>query len=244
MLKYARRIRQKSPIRFETPPTEIQMTKTLRLTLFLSILALAALACAIPGLPGAAGGCTPDEGNLFQDNFSDESCGWEDIFNDETGISDYDQGGFRLRVDQEQFDYWANPNVSFSDVVIEVDARKIGGPDDNDFGVICRYVDNQNFYFFIVASDGFYAIGKSVSGDYTYIGSDFMEPTDAVLGGDASNHLRADCAGSTLRLYANGNLLKEVTDSTFTSGDVGLIAGTFDTPGTDILFDNFVVRAP
>jgi hypothetical protein len=220
------------------------MTKTLRFTLAVLAVALAALACAVPGLPGAAGGCTPDAGNLFQDDFSDESCGWEDIFSDETGMSDYDQGGFRLRVDQTQYDYWANPNVSFSDVVIEVDARKIGGPDDNDFGVICRYVDTENFYFFIVASDGFYAIGKSVGGSYEYIGSEFMEPTDAVNGGDATNHIRADCAGSTLRLYANGQQLAEVTDSTFTTGDVGIIAGTFDTAGTDILFDNFVVRAP
>ena len=220
------------------------MTRLFRLTLFGSVLFLAALACAIPGLPGTGGGCTPDAGNLFQDDFSDESCGWEDIFRDADGISDYDQGGFRLQVQQEQFDYWANPNVNFSDVVIEADAKKIGGPDDNDFGVICRYVDTQNFYFFIIASDGFYAIGKSVNGDYSYIGTDLMEPTDVVLGGDATNRIRADCVGSTLRLYANGSLLKEVTDSTFTSGDVGLIAGTFDTPGTDILFDNFIVRAP
>lgn len=220
------------------------MTKTLRFTLAVLAIALAALACAVPGLPGAGGGCTPDAGNLFQDDFSDESCGWEDIFRDEDGISDYDQGGFRLQVLQEQFDYWANPNVSFSDVVIEVDAKKIGGPDDNDFGVICRYVDTQNFYFFLVASDGFYAIGKSVAGSYEYIGSEFMEPTDAVLGGDATNRIRAECVGSTLRLSANGTQLAEVTDSTFTSGDVGIIAGTFDTPGTDILFDNFVVRAP
>jgi hypothetical protein len=114
----------------------------------------------------------------------------------------------------------------------------------NLYGLICRYVDNQNFYFLIVASDGYYAIGKSVNGEYDYIDTEFMEETDAVLGGDATNHIRADCSGSTLRLYANGNLLKEVNDATFTTGDIGLIAGTFDNVGVDILFDNVVVRAP
>lgn len=220
------------------------MTRSLRITLLLMALGLAALACAIPGLPGSGGSCTPDEGNLFQDDFSDKSCGWEDIFRDEDGISDYDQGGFRLQVQQEQYDYWANPNLNLSDVVIEVDARRLGGPEDNLFGLICRYVDNQNFYFLIVASDGYYVIGKSVNGEYEYLDAEFMEETDAVLGGEATNHIRADCAGTTLRLYANGNLLKEVNDATFTSGDIGLIAGTFDTPGADILFDNIVVRAP
>jgi hypothetical protein len=33
-------------------------------------------------------------------------------------------------------------------------------------------------------------------------------------------------------------------DSSFSSGDVGLIAGSFATEGTDIHFDNFVVRQP
>ena len=33
-------------------------------------------------------------------------------------------------------------------------------------------------------------------------------------------------------------------DETFTTGDVGLIAGTFDAAGTDIRFDNFVVSKP
>ena len=39
-------------------------------------------------------------------------------------------------------------------------------------------------------------------------------------------------------------LLTEVTDTTFASGEVGLIAGTFDTPGTDVLFDDFTVYQP
>jgi hypothetical protein len=35
-----------------------------------------------------------------------------------------------------------------------------------------------------------------------------------------------------------------VEDDTYASGDVGLIAGTFDEPGTDIRFDDFVVYRP
>lgn len=45
-----------------------------------------------------------------------------------------------------EYDAWANQSRSFpGDVRIEVDAAKIGGPDDNDFGVICRYQDIDNF---------------------------------------------------------------------------------------------------
>ena len=42
----------------------------------------------------------------------------------------------------------------------------------------------------------------------------------------------------------NGQQLIQVQDAEFTAGDVGLIAGTYDVPGTDIRFDNFIVYQP
>lgn len=249
------------------------MTNQKKLLALLSVLLLAALACSAPisggdssdngdtGDTGSGGSVQPvdptpteNSGILFQDDFSSSASGWEDLYRDESGMTDYDQSGFRIQVLQPNFDYWANPNLSFTDVVVEADATKIGGPDDNDFGVICRYQQYGdpvvfNFYFFIVTSDGFYGIGKYTgntpeTNEQVFIGDDLLQPTDVIRPGNATNQVKAECIGSTLRLYANGTLLQEVTDTEFSSGDVGLIAGTFDEPGTDILFDNFVVRAP
>jgi hypothetical protein len=47
-----------------------------------------------------------------------------------------------------------------------------------------------------------------------------------------------------LSLYVNGQILADVRDATFETGDVGLIAGTFTEPGVDIRFDDFVVHQP
>ena len=69
-------------------------------------------------------------------------------------------------------------------------------------------------------------------------------PSEQINQGNATNAIRADCVGDNLTLYANGTILADVRDSRFTSGDVGLIAGTFDIPGAEILFDDFVVRQP
>jgi len=71
-----------------------------------------------------------------------------------------------------------------------------------------------------------------------------MPPSEIILKGDATNHLRADCIGSKLSLYVNGEFLAQSEDSEFTSGDVGVMAGTLESPGTDIRFDNFVVSKP
>ena len=39
----------------------------------------------------------------------------------------------------------------------------------------------------------------------------------------------------------NGELVADVRDGAFASGDVGLIAGTFDEGGVEIHFDDFFV---
>jgi hypothetical protein len=183
------------------------------------------------------------EGVLFEDDFSDTSSGWDRVDADE-GVTDYANGGYRIFVDQTEHDYWANPGLSFGDVQVEVDATKVGGPDDNDLGVICRYQDTENFYALLVSSDGYASINKVEGGTQELLGSDNWIQADAVNQGNATNRVRADCIGNTLTLYANGQLVHSATDSSFTTGDVGLIAGTFSESGTDVLFDNFVVLQP
>ena len=143
------------------------------------------------------------------------------------------------------FDSWANPDSNvFSDVSIEVDATKNSGPDDNDFGVICRYQAVDQFYYAVISSDGFYGITKVSTDTTNLLGATELQPSDAINQGTASNHIRFDCQGDVLTLYVNGQQVDQQTDSEYTSGNVGLIAGTYDTPGTDILFDNFSVYQP
>lgn len=192
-------------------------------------------------------GSIPEAGSgevLFQDNFSDESSGWY-TFVDEEGVTDYEDGGFRIFVDVANTYHWTNPDRDFEDVQIDVDATKVSGPEENDFGVICRYQDDANFYFFTVSSDGFYGIAKFVDGEESLIGAEELGFNDAVIrSGEATNHIRANCVGDTLSLHTNGELLAQAQDGEFATGDVGLIASTYDQAGTDMLFDNFVVRHP
>ena len=220
------------------------MAKPLRsFALFLVPLLVLTFACSALGGPVVEAPPADGTNVLFSDDFSDPDSGW-DRAQEETGVTDYDNGQYQIFVDESQHDYWANPGLSFTDVQVDVDATKNGGPDDNDFGLICRYQDTENFYAFLVGSDGDYAILKYSGGGAEILGADDWLSTDAVKPGAATNHLRADCNGDSLTLYANGQQLHAVTDSAFSSGDVGLIAGTFDEPGADIAFDDFVVLQP
>ena len=185
----------------------------------------------------------PQSDIIFQDNFSVTSSGWDRV-QESDRITDYHKYEYRLFVNKPSYDVWANPGLNISDSVIEVEATKVGGPDDNDFGVICRYQDINNFYIFTISSDGYYGIAKKMNGDRVLIDMEKLEYSDIIYQGNATNQIRVECVGERLVLSVNGQTLKVATDPDFTSGDVGLIAGTYDVPGTDIYFDNFLIKYP
>jgi hypothetical protein len=184
------------------------------------------------------------DNSLFEDDFSDSGSGW-DRSSFDGGLTDYEAGSYRILVTETNYSAWANPSRNYSDVSVEVDAVKIGGDDDNEFGIICRHANIDNFYVATISSDGFYGFLKRTDGDSLgLVNMENMLPSEAINLGDASNHIRLDCVGSTLTLYVNGEFVGETVDTSISAGDVGLYAGTFSVPGTDIFFDNFVVREP
>lgn len=180
---------------------------------------------------------------LFYDDFSNSSSGWQKN-SGELGETAYIEGQYSITVKGANFDLWSNPSISFADTKIEVDTVRLGGPDNNRFGVQCRYVDVDNYYFAVISSDGYYGIGKVVKGKQTFIPKNGMQVTEKIFAGSAVNHIRFDCIGNRLTLYLNGDYVESVEDSDLQSGDVGLLAGTFEDKGTKILFDNFVVFQP
>ncbi len=210
----------------------------------LIVIAMVSLACAMPfGDSDSSSGTNADPNLLFEDDFSKTSSGW-DQYGDEYGTTDYGDGYYQIYVNDTSVDYWANPGKNFTDLVVSVDAEKVGGPDDNDFGLICRYVDESNFYFFLASSDGYYAIGRMIDGSQELIGQEQLNYTDAINLGNSTNALEASCVGTSLSFKINGETVASVEDATFSEGDIGLIAGTYDTVGTDVHFDNIKVMKP
>lgn len=218
------------------------MKLNLRLLSFVAVLGLVILACG----GGVDAPAAQDSDIIFQDDFSNKSNNWDEVRIEGEGLTDYEGEAYQIRVDTVNTDVWANPeDQSFTNVRVEVQATKqAGGTDNNDFGLICRYQDESNFYFFIISSDGYFGIGKVKDGAQELIGNDNMMPSDAINQGDAVNQIRADCNGTILTLYVNGQEVDSQIDSDFTAGNVGLIAGTFEDTYTDILFDNFTVKKP
>jgi hypothetical protein len=196
-------------------------------------LAVYAPAPAPPGL-----GDTPE--TLLADDFSDESA-WP-VGEREGSRFYYEDGEYLIEVFESDFGAWASSGDSWADVAIEVDARQVSGPDDNQYGLLCRYQDIDNFYEFDISGDGYYAIYVKRAGEFKTLAP--WTATNAIRQGESRNHLAVTCQGNRLAMSVNGELVAEVFDETFSEGEVAMIAGTFDEPGVVIAFDNLQVSAP
>jgi hypothetical protein len=214
-----------------------------RLLILLTSLIVLSLACSKTATTPAPQDLNAPSGSvLFQDDFAQPVTGW-DRFMAAEGTIDYDAGGYRLLVNSPETNFWSTPHKNFADTRLEVDAGKLGGPDENRIGLICRFT-GTDYYFFMITSDGYYGIGIFSGDKAVLLGQSEMQANSNIKTGLAVNHLRADCVGNTLTLYVNGFQVASVQDATLKTGDVGLLAGTFAQPGVDIVFDNFVALKP
>ena len=181
---------------------------------------------------------------LFQDDFSRSSSGWEDRQRADA-ILEYRDGQYAMLVLSPHTSSWSTPGLMVGAVRIEVDARQIGGPEDNLYGLVCRHRDDDNFIFLVVSGDGFAGIGAYREGRRELLGGAAMLPAASIAPSGSTNHLAADCLDDALRLYVNGDLAAEVTSfADASAGDVGLLVGSYLQPGVELVFDNFSVRVP
>jgi hypothetical protein len=181
---------------------------------------------------------------LFSDNFNAGRGNWRLIGSSLGSKIAYEHQGLRITINEINFAYWTTPGKQFGDVRVVVSGSRLGGPDDNYFGVICRFQPPESYYGFLISSDGYYGIIKVLDGKFQLLGVQNMQYSDAIIQGRATNRVRGDCIGNQLTLYANGIQLISAEDSEFATGDVGLIAGSHEIWGVDILFDDFIVYQP
>jgi hypothetical protein len=200
-------------------------------------------ACQLPSL-AASFYETPSGAVLFQDDFSDPASGWEIYNHPENGTVDYFDSFLRIHVLGEYQMLSTGTGLNFSDVQIEADMIKVVGTSDDMFGLVCRAQDAENYYFFVISSDGYYGIGKVIAGVQSMLGSQGMLPSEIISQGKTINHLRADCIAENLVLTVNGQELTTEVDYDLENGDIGILAGTMQDAENVVLFDNFSAIKP
>lgn len=176
------------------------------------------------------------------EDFSNESSGWSLSAVGEATKA-YRDGKYEIIVTPTNWMAWGRPDKSFSNFRADVEANLASGPDLAEYGFLLRYLDAGNYYEFTVATDGTYRFGKSIDGQWETL----VDWTDsaAIRQGPGSNKITAICMGDLIALAVNDQPLREISDSSLTSGDLCLYAGTFTEGEATVLFDNVrVTSAP
>ena len=181
---------------------------------------------------------------ILEDDFSDET-GW---FTDEQDnyLFEFKDGGYRIYNNVLGAGYWSVRYQEFDDIRIEVDTKKLAGPEDGYYGVVCRFGDDgADYYALVISSNGFYGLLKMEDDEKEFLESGTDEKGIIRRGAEDVNRVAGVCNGNRLVLIVNGEQLLEIYDDTFTTGDIGLIAGNRRTSaGVDVLFDNFAILWP
>lgn len=112
---------------------------------------------------------------------------------------------------------------------------------DAFYGVVCRFQNPDNFYFFDISHEGFYRIGKVLNGAISFLGMNTARPS-ASINTEEENLIVVECRGNQFSLFVNDDLIQTVTDDSFDSGDAGLCAYVGDIPGIIAAFEYFIVE--
>jgi len=214
--------------------------KSKRLTLLLLMAALLLNGCSSSGWsfdkltwlePGEV---------IFQDDFSDQSTGWEKV-NSPYELKGYSADGYLISVKTPNSRAWSVADLPLTDTEIQVQTQKMSGPEDTNFGLMCRYRNKDNFYSFLISSDGYYGIMKVENGVETLLGSDQFTYSEQINIGNATNKIAVICIGNELSLSVNDHLLQTVKDTSFSTGKVGMIVETRAEGDAAIVFSDFSV---
>lgn len=184
---------------------------------------------------------TPAFPLAWQDDFSAPEGGWGET-SDLQSVKQYENGQYHITVYSPELFIWSIAGRDLADFMAEVEATQVSGPNDNGYGLLFRFQDDQHFYRFDISGDGFYLLSKRAENQWVTL-VDWTE-SPFIYKGKATNRLKVICQGAQISLYVNDRHLTDFSDASYSHGDIGLFAGTLSQGGVHISFDNLTVWAP
>jgi hypothetical protein len=182
---------------------------------------------------------------LLRDDFSHSQWG--------TGTSkdsstEYANNALQIIVYTKNWFVWSTPNdKEYQNVHVEVTVINHATDPTTAVGILCnQQTTNSNFYYVAITPSGEYAIAKTSKGqnDLFLTNNDQWATSDKITKNAASYRVGMDCGNGTLTLYVDGQQIASASDTTYTSGGVGLLAWSGENAtNTNVSFDDFLVTS-
>ena len=182
---------------------------------------------------------------LLEDDFSAGS-NWGTLTDSDTSI-EYLNDALNIIVYTKNYFVWTTPDdVDYKDVHLEVTVIMNDTDPNTAFGMLCNQQASADdtYYYFAITPSAQYVIAKAESGQ-----TDIFLPTDdewgtsaSIMKNRSSYRLGADCGNGKLTLYVDGQEIASVSDTSYTTGGVGLLTWSAEeATTTDVSFDDFVM---
>ncbi|RPJ19174.1 MAG: serine/threonine protein kinase, partial [Chloroflexi bacterium] len=184
---------------------------------------------------------------LLEDDFSTRKSDWGTLTDADSSV-DYENGALRILLFKENFVVWTTPNdQDYQNIHIEVTAINNDTDPTTAFGIICaQQVEDWSFYYFAITPTGEYAIIRATTEkpDIFLTNNGQWASSDLIAQKAPSYRLGADCGNGTLKLYVDGQQIASASDSTYTTGHIGLFTWSGkNAPTADMTFDDFLMTS-
>ncbi|MGB7538877.1 MAG: hypothetical protein WBM17_10075 [Anaerolineales bacterium] len=194
----------------------------------------------------------PDWPVVLSDSFDDNRNQWfeGEYENDSVkGNISIENGKYRIDLTAEEaFTWWVTQDFPPADVIrledffISVEARKMEGPGDLEFGIMFRYWNTDQYVFTINADHQDYSFRVYAEGQWTTL---IDRAECAAIVPDGSNRIAVLGKGSVFSFFINGECVHQAEDDTLKAGTAGMgLMGWTAGIRTTLEFDNFEARAP
>lgn len=185
----------------------------------------------------------PQPAVLLSDDFSSSYWG---TGTDADSSVEYSNEALQIIVFTKNYFVWSTPDAeSYQNIHMEVDVINNDTASTTAFGFLCHLQgDVDSFYYLLMTPAGEYAIAKATEGqdDVFLTNDDQWGASDLIPQNSPSYRVGVDCGNNTLTLYVNDQKIDSVTDSTYTSGGVGLVVWSGEeATQTNVSFDNFLM---
>jgi hypothetical protein len=132
-----------------------------------------------------------------------------------------------------------------ADFYLEVTATAADCGGEDSYGVLYRYVDADNFYYFGLGCGARYRARHYQDGEWKELIN--WTQADVVASGEGENGERVlglRAVGERFYFFANGQFLAEAADSALADGRLALLANSSPEAGLSVAFDDLRVYAP
>jgi hypothetical protein len=172
----------------------------------------------------------------FGDDFSDPTSGWS-IQESGSNQTRYKNNQYQMRVGDPNTQWWVYYPYNISNGSVQTTAIVLQDQPQASYGVVFRCQDEGNYYYFEIASNGSYRIGRWLNSVHSYLKQGM---NNSAIKSTGENFIFASFVLDELSVSVNSVLIDTVYDNNISEGFVGLSASTGEFGGFEVSFDQFL----